>query len=826
MTARLVRGNATLNLDSGRFSIADGCRPPSIQREYNLAAGSAANTLGGADVVSSKASNRDWTFIVRDLGSSVADVESGARAISNFLMGAGDASTPTYFEFKTDNLPIPLWGQFGAPLRFEVVTGYAELGAQYDSAHYLRARGIEIAVTLTIKPVAVGFHQRLATAMGGILEDTIGAVDGTSRGLIIPPITYNLVRNPVLVNGTTNWAVGTGMVLASSDEQQLVTGMHSAKVVKPHGAAGTTLTFDSGIVFSAGSSYYVSCFIRRRDGAAITGTDVPNMFVENTSVAVRVIRDAGNGWYRVASSARAASGSTSNCGIYLAEGSYYVALPQCETNYWDTPAGYGDMLGWSWTGTAHASASLRAAGSARLPVASDTIDLSNATIRVVWKTPYDNTYARNMFLFSTDGATRVYALFRASDDEIVMTDGTNSVASAAQTFAVDTWMVLHFVFTSGRMEIWRDGVRIANGATYTQPSGITYLYLGSDGSGGVPCFGPFTAAVFDAALTTAQIQADYANIAPILARGERVEAIPWLWTKDGDDIVDNYYDATHNNFFICGGIPGSLPADYRLAINHQQAADPYGENQFCLSNLDLDVAINPNFLFYDQSGSAGSGLVGGQELVSSKAAMAWLDLSTNILASQERYLEGREIFTLVRVLDAGSGSLAWAGVTVAGSNVFSSAVVPFSAAHRTVVILPPYIVPKVATPLSLINLAPAVLSVRAMLGRQGTTHDFSVDFYTIMPSPLMVIDQPYATWWASKMLVHDGVIDHYRGSDSYPSTLFDYQYTGSYRGRWVDLLPGRINHLFVMGMAGTYLDTTITHVFTITGQVAPRWGLL
>src|SRR3990167_8695340 len=134
----------------------------------------------------------------------------------------------------------PLWGQDGW-LFYQIEHGVASVGGEYAETNR-RATNVFVRLDLIIRPYALGLRQRLASATGGVLEDTIGAADGQSRGLIIAEATTNKMTNPVFGHATWNngWTAGSNIIATqNTDKRFLLPGTtSSAKLTRNASTAG------------------------------------------------------------------------------------------------------------------------------------------------------------------------------------------------------------------------------------------------------------------------------------------------------------------------------------------------------------------------------------------------------------------------------------------------------------------------------------------------------------------------------------------------------------------------------------------------------------
>ena len=609
--AYLKIGERSLNLnDRARYYLQEGFTPPAARIVPVLARGTSANRYGGSIRVGERAEDREFSFAVDVITSSDAEMRRAVNDIRGFLDDAGDTAEPLYFTFlPNSDTPEPLWGNYGVPLRYEVLYGTLELPGDYLVGLKF-ASILTVTITLTVKPFAGGISQRVASALGGILEDIIGTVDGSSRGLIIPEATTNKMTNPVFGHSTWNngWTAGSDLISSqNTDKEYFLFGTSSAKVTRK---GSVDAVFRQSINVGNTNTHILRCYAKRVDGAPVTSSDVQLYYNAALSTAYASV---GNGWYSLTASVTGINAAT-NTGILMAAigRSIYVDGFQIEEKTLATPLAYGDLLGCAWTGTAHASTSTRTAGQCRI-AAGDILNVSQGTIRAIVNLKHASGTQPTMYIFNQDTITNFHGRI-LSTGVIDFFDNTNQIVSAAQTWAANDILVLHFVYGPGSMKIYKDGLEIATGSTYTPPVYGTYLYIGSFANASTTrsstTFMDFT--TFDVALTVAQVQADYNNIAAVVADDQRVGSVPWLWTKDGDDIVDNADDSSRDNWCAVGGVPGSVRAktDYVLtATTHAgyylvNTPLPYGDMK--------NSAAFTNLYYVELQGTADANASGGE----------------------------------------------------------------------------------------------------------------------------------------------------------------------------------------------------------------------
>jgi len=329
----------------------------------------------------------------------------------------------------------------------------------------------------------------------------------------------------------------------------------------------------------------------------------------------------GNGWYRLTAAVTGIAAATiTGVALVATNTPMFVAGVQLAEQADISPMTTGDMLGCSWSGTAHASTSVRAVGYIRIPTAG-ILSAGGGSICVALKhrLAYNRTNSGACF---DDGF--LYATYNSANDDWRLTDGTNTVEGAAQTFVSGDIDILHFVWGPGRLEIYLNGASYAAGTTITPWTPGEYLYIGSSDTPGThsnATFHDFT--IWNSALTAAQVAADYADISAHVrggdGYGQRLSAIPWLWTKDGDNQVDNCTQGTtYNHYAIAGGIPGTTEAETEITGVPDGAA-PTNLYTINLSNLATISFVDPtkatvSTLYKDLSGTADADASGGSAL--------------------------------------------------------------------------------------------------------------------------------------------------------------------------------------------------------------------
>lgn len=826
--ARLRQGTRVLDLSSGRYQLYGDFLPPTTATAPNIAAGTSANRRGGGIKVGDRAQNREWAFMVRALGASTAEADRAIQDIDYFLQLAGDEAEPLYFEWlNNDDVGFqPLWGQTGVYRRLEVVHGSAHHAGPYFVKD-IRSRAQIGQVELTIKPYALGSRQRVGSAAGGVLEDVIGTVDGRSRGVIVGEATTNLVANPVFGNATydTSWTAGSDLVIAQNTAAEYVLfGMSSVKIIR---AGGVNVTFAQSITAANTNTHAFSAYIKEHASAALTSTEIVLRYAG--ADLTTTFESLGNGWYRLRATA-AGVASPQNFGVRLKTAALTVYADgfQMEEKAYVTPFGYGDLLGCSWSGTAHAagSTSSRTAGRVRVASAS-SLEVAEGTVRLIWRTDLDDDDFTANAQFFTAGATSLRASFIAANDTITLSDNTNTITSGAQNWTIGAVLVLHFVYEPGRLEIYLNGASLISGATYTPPTLGNDLYIGTSAAAGNHLNGTLMGCTtYARAMSAAEVLADYNDMGQVAADGQRVDWIPWLWTKDGDDTVDNCDDTNRDNWCVAGGIPGSAPAATRV---RGDLSDTFRNLEaLFLSNWHTKEFYSPtSYLNKDENdtvtGATDSGGAVTNTTINAGATATLSSLALTLTPAGFRALGGQDVRLFARMNDAGTQLRIRFRLLVDSAEIASSALTNVVAnANKRFKWTEGLTIPSLAeTVLDDLGVSHALtlrlIGDRAAAGANGSV---GVDFIQAMPRPLVRIE-----------VGNNGTRGHF-AYDSQPARalelLSNYDFAGILylTGDALEFWPDEYNHLIaIQGDSDVNADITWTLEYEQV-YVTPRWAIL
>ncbi len=652
---KLTKGRRSLDLLSGRYLVANDFVPPSVEIVPQFANGTSANKFGGGEKVGERATNREWTFGVEiKTTQSVAEVARALSDLASFLSMAGDKTEPLYLEYR-DNSNVamePLWGQYGANLRYEIVHATVpQINEAYPILFVGQTALPACPITLTIKPYATGLKQRLASALGGVLQDTWGTTDGQSRGLMVRRAVTNKMTNPVFGNSTwnTGWTADASLTASQNTNSMylLPDTINSAKLVS---RAANQRYYQSINVASTSTHVFVA-LIMLPDGGTPSSSDCVLFY--NVALTT-TFTSKGNGLWEMRAAAAGINAAT-NTGVEVKSGrAIYLIGYMCNlAGAHFFPLAWGDQLGVAWTGTAHNSTSTVTAGRVRVTVAPDSFEISRGAIRACVNWYISDSLATDNYFFSC-GSTSLRAWFQGSDNTIQFTDGTNTASSAAITFSAGDKNVFEFAWGTSGLVVYRNGVSIATSGTYTPPALPSYVYIGSDDSAANHIAAFITGfAIYDYAPTATEVLADYTNILPILSDGQMLETVPYLWTKDGDDVVDNAQTSSKNFFCVCDGIPGSVDAmtEIDLIISSTTTGG------LILSRWDIPFYYDPGTLmFKDVGGGVDAGANDGNSSSVGPVTTTDFGIATFTAFSYFLYrlLESKELYGEVRLSDAGS----------------------------------------------------------------------------------------------------------------------------------------------------------------------------
>lgn len=820
--ARFIKGTYTLNLQSGRYQLGRDFEPPPYAAVPLLASGTSANK-SGATKVDETPVNRSFSFSVNITGGSSAEIRRGLSDLQSCLSMAGDENEPLYFAFyPNSDAPEPLWGNYGAWIRYEIVSGTVST-AQYMFGARLNT-DIDVRIDLILKPHAVGLRQRLASAMGGIIEDNYGARDKKSRGLIVPEATTNLFTNPVFGNSvySTNWTVGSNLTAAQNTSEKFVLpGCLNSMRVYARNSTNNTVTASLTLTVA---SYTITALVMLPDLTAPSSTQLQIYY--NGAAQTTTYEAVGeNGLYRCYAVVTGVASPLATGVLVKNKYTVYLLGIQCELKAYPTPLCYGDLLGCSWSGTAHASTSTRAVGRVLLPIADDTYFRHQGTIAVTVKFSVANTHPNDMRLFFTN-VVGFQLYFSAGSDVFSFYDGANDAVSSAQTFSPGAIYTLHCVWSPSGLALYVNGAANGSDATFTPVATGSHLYIGSNSTPANNTLATFMDfRVYENPLTATEVANDYANLLQLTADNQRVGCIPWLWTKDGDDVVDNCYDSTRDNWAVCGGIPGSAEAVTRFSLTESNVADLILSNYYTdYANFARPGLTNGTGFFHDAGGTAGAGTDSNSDykLTSVTFSTSAVLTGSNGMFSSGQALQrimpelfGREFFVVCRLYDEGS-NFSGLALSVQYGSSGQSFVYPFwaittTAANRLYLSQYGVVFPAVKDrDVSYFDFILILLGIRS-----SGTANIRLDWAMAIPRPFCVIDSDTI----STTLILKGLNGKWQ-TTTVATTL------AAIVGDAINLFPEKANMLISI-MGSSSADPVIAWTLTYSRiDVTPRYELL
>jgi hypothetical protein len=806
--ARFIYGTRTLDInDNVRYALETGFAPPPALLSAQMSDGTSANRTGGATKIGQRAQNRQWSFSVQCLGGSEREVSRAFQDLASFMMYAGiDKANPLYFEYKpnSDINIKPSWGQDGW-LRYEVRhAAPPQIGERYSSGEF-RARNVTALLSIEVAPYAEGLQQRLCSASGGIIEDTIGTADGISRGLIVPEATCNLFTNPVFGHATwnTGWSAGASILaLQNTDPTFLLPGTQNS--VRLTASASVTNTYTQDLTLSASPNAIWSA-VKLPDGGAVTASNLQMCY--NGSVLDTQYTNAGNGiWYAVASALGTASAASTGVSVKNGQTVYLMAA-QAERKDRRTPLCWGDLLGCSWSGSAHASTSLRAAGTVKITTAADTVQTVPLSIQLAFKTPTMPATAYSPLLFDFRDASHTDAPYCYLENRLIFTYKNYGLFSG--TLASDTVYLVHCVVSgNGDAALYVNGALVDSAAAIGHAALGTQMFVGSTYLGAQQTnFTLYDFTVWNVALTAAQIASEAANLVPVLADDKRLSPVPWLWTKDGDNVVDNCDDSTRDNFTVIGGLAGTNPAksvcDFRTGnANTQIYIGRYAAQEF----------LTPvNRVYYDMDTTATTSADSG-----SAVSSGTITTSPNVISGAagpvyDEALADNQIILLARMKDAGSALLAQVYFELANVAINSDFLPVTSVSTYRIIEIGTLVLPKneiADTPWTPIGLNPR-------FKRSTGSGDVTLDYFIALPNAMKII--PTSGY---QYLYSDG------RCFSYAAASGKINERSVMSGARLDLYPDMINvviHMLGFLAAACAVTDTLTYNSV---KITPRWGLI
>jgi hypothetical protein len=752
-------------------------------------------------------------------------VRRQARKIQQILDLAAQKGETLYLEyFQAAPIPYrPVWGQ--GFVRYHIKWGAISL-ENYTT--YASTTHLWVTVTIRIAPYNEGQLQYALDGTGGIWEDDLFS-EYRPRGTAVLPAMTNYFTNPLFSydyagNWYTHWTKGSDLDYWQNKlPEYILYGEASCGLVR---TGPTNKLLIESLTAANTNTHAFSCYARRKDGGTIDATVLKLFYAAALATTYTALED---GWYRLtATAAGIASAQSAGVSVEVSDIDLFVTAFQMEEAGVPTPFCYGDQVGCTWAGTQHFTASSRAAGSlANYPQHFfKTGRLDQGTIRMALRWFYPSTFGTDVYLIDCITWSVYYS---QADDKIYFTDGTNTISTAALSFAAGDLVVIHIVFGPGTMKIYIDGAEAATGSTYASIASTTKMYFGSDSSpANHGCMTWLDLTMWTEVVTADEISADYVDVITHISGGDgygqRLSAIPWYWTEDGG-VLDLYCDSSHLDTMAAGGIDGDVPARTVLVLSNNSV------NRSMLLGLNWHnqpVYIRDAFADVGQT-TVAAGALGGKvedtvvntSEVTGGVVADYLDIYNN-----RKAYYGKQAYIVVSLSDGGADLLLQMRLWFSSPTFVISGEwqpVATDGTRRT------FLVGPVAIPDGLDQNYPYagyaksgwqswlnfLLYFKRSTGTGTVYHDFS----RALVGEVAYLDVQNAS---TLMFVVDGEI--WLGFASGMASLLE---QAPVKGSRIELKPNRYNYLTVLsGDLGGATDhttyaTTIEHV-----MVAPRWKLL
>ena len=396
-------------------------------------------------------------------------------------------------------LAIPVWGiDF---LNFPNFPSRAGSGSSFDKKYWWDTGALTFYAPFTdpdnplrlIKGTGSLSFTRATTAT--YVHPTTGLITSAASGQLRIESNGALIEgqrtNLLLQSENLGAAWSTVRAIISLDVLISPSGDTTADKIIDTDVEGTHRIYQTYDSFAAGTDYVISGYLKAggRDWFKLgfdLGTPLGVMFnLSNGTIGTEdagytgTITSFGNGWYRceVKTNTAAFSGpGTVELGL-ASNGSplSYVGDNTSGIYGWGLSMGSASFpSSYIPTTTAAVTRNLDS-----LSVASSgNIDNTAGTLYTLWTPNFANTVTAsgNYYIFDAGGFE---AYWNSTDDKIYLTDGTNTISTAALTFSADAAKDLAFTWGAAGLSITVDGTD-TTGATYTSSVFGASIFFGAD----------------------------------------------------------------------------------------------------------------------------------------------------------------------------------------------------------------------------------------------------------------------------------------------------------------------------------------------------------
>lgn len=759
-------------------------------------------------------------------GTSAARIRQLQDEIKRFFQDAGlyeerRGGEPVWLEYRwqdnLDSLPAPTLGQLSHFIR--ILNGDFPQWPRDLHSGALVAGNVEgVVVTLICGPFWEGLEQKLFNGLGQL--------EIMPNGLLIPRSTTNQITNPSFGNATWNgnWTASNANLKAIQETRLGLTRSLPSAAHLYNQSGSTAYTYTITVTLSA-NTFFIYCYARRPDGAAVTVADLA-MWGQGASRTTTYL-SVGDGWYLCSASYTAAAASSTHGVEVKAKADIIiddVMCHQADSNFDNfLPFLAGHLVGCTWSGTAHSSTSTRTQPLFRYP----TLDyeLCGHFTYGGWLTTLWSDTDPNMVLcvwdYFIDTSNFIRLQYDGPNRRFVLTKTIGGSAStgngSTQTFSYGANLHLVTVQDGTTLKLYLNG---AVDISITVGPGIAGGGVLSLGVNVESSTAPINGIIdgwrgFDRALTATEADTLYDNELPIKAAGGSVGLPTAFWTKDGDAILDAVDDTNRDNYGVVVGVNGNVPAITEWRIQPPTSTPP---RVYWLARKATTKAFEAGLLFLDFQGAADATSAGGEYNTATSASE--MTPVENISSIDHNNLRGRYKY-LARIYVATASvsvkpAYHWNATSQTSATLGDAVTVGADATFLLKDFGELLIWYKDS------RIKPLTIMVYLQITPSGSA-TVRLDFVQLLPYPNVRIG---ATDASIAISTGDLIIYNSENGDAYIHRTSDagYKYDCEVRGEAVDLEPHKYNTIFFLaGEEGTGYDITDTGTFTI--YVTPRWTL-
>jgi hypothetical protein len=319
----------------------------------------------------------------------------------------------------------------------------------------------------------------------GRVEDTGILIEGQRTNIVLQSQSFNTTwaKEPTIVAEviTDNAVAPDGTNTA--DKFQDATTANSPRALRQSVTHSASTSYVSSVYAKAGEKSWISLRSLTSAATPYAWFDLSSGTVGTVDAGITAgIRSVGNGWYRcwiVDVSDNPVAYNLLDINLASGDGNkIYVGVVGEGIYIWGAKIEVGPFPS-SYIPTTTAAVTRNA--DVLTIQTSGNIDNVDGTLALQWTPIFDNnmTTGAAYYLFDAGG---LEAYYNATDQKIYLTDGTNTVSSAALTFSANVVQKLAFRWGPSGLLVYRDGSEAATGATYTEPALNANLYIGTDTS--------------------------------------------------------------------------------------------------------------------------------------------------------------------------------------------------------------------------------------------------------------------------------------------------------------------------------------------------------